>query len=89
MITFFDVYSLGLLSVSLFLFVIRYLRADPPVIPYLVIACVCGVGNWLGEAGAGEAAFALLIAASFLFLACVISPYRSSLSEIIHRRRDA
>lgn len=89
MISFFDVYSLGLLAVSLSVFFIRYVRQDPPVTPYLVIACVCAVGNWLGNAGGGHAALALLIAATFLFLGCVFTPYRSRLSEIIHARSGA
>lgn len=76
MITVFDVYSVSLLIVSLIVFVIRYVRQDPPIMPYLVIACVCAVGNWLGEKGGGWAAMSLLVAASFLFLACLLAPYR-------------
>lgn len=48
-ITVFDVYSVALLLVSLTVFVIRYIRQDPPIMPYLVIACVCAVGNWMGN----------------------------------------
>jgi hypothetical protein len=76
MITVFDVYSVTLLLVSLTVFVIRYVRQDPPIMPYLVIACVCAVGNWLGDKGGGWAAMSLLVAASFLFLACLLAPYR-------------
>ncbi|HOP19349.1 MAG TPA: hypothetical protein PK585_04640 [Amphiplicatus sp.] len=76
MITVFDVYSVGLLLASLAVFVVRYIRRDPPIMPYLVIACVCGVGNWLGELGGGWAAFSLLVAASFLFLGCLFHPDR-------------
>ena len=86
MVTFFDIYSLGLLAVSLSVFFIRYVRQNPPVMPYLIIACVCAVGNWLGDAGGGHAALALLIAASFLFLGCVLTPYRSRLSDMLHGR---
>ncbi len=74
MITFFDVYSLGLLIVSLTMFVIRYMREEPPVLPYLVIASTCAVGNFLGEQGGGIGALMLLVAASFLFLGCVFYP---------------
>lgn len=77
MITVFDIYSLGLLVTSLILFVVRYVRQDPPIMPYLIIACVCAVGTWLGDMGGGWAAFSLLVAASFLFLSCVFAPERS------------
>lgn len=82
-VSFFDVYSLGLLAVSLSVFFIRYVKQNPPIMPYLVIACVCAVGNWLGNAGGGLAALALLVAASFLFLACVLHPYRSRLTDLV------
>jgi hypothetical protein len=75
MISVFDVYSISLLVVSLLVFVVRYVRQDPPIMPYLVIACVCAVGNWLGDLGGGWAAMALLVAASFLFLSLLLAPY--------------
>lgn len=75
MISVFDIYSISLLLVSLTMFVVRYLREEPPVMPYLVIACTCAVGNFLGEEGGGVGAFMLLIAASFLFLGCVFYPH--------------
>ncbi|MDZ7629675.1 MAG: hypothetical protein U5J99_14835 [Parvularculaceae bacterium] len=74
MVTIFDVYSIGLLIVSLAMFVVRYMREEPPVTPYLVIASTCAVGNYLGESGGGIGALMLLIAASFLFLGCVFYP---------------
>jgi hypothetical protein len=77
MITVFDVYSVSLLLVSLTVFIVRYVRQDPPIMPYLVIACVCAVGNWLGDKGGGWAAMSLLVAASFLFLGCFLAPYRA------------
>lgn len=82
MITVFDFYSVGLLLISLTVFLVRFLRQDPPITPYLVIACVCAVGNWLGETGGGWAAMMLLIAASFLFLACVFAPGREEYSNV-------
>lgn len=74
MITVFDVFSLGLLTVSMILFVHRYMKQNPPVYPYLIIAVTCLVGNWLGEMGGGLFALVLLIAASFSFLGCLIYP---------------
>lgn len=74
MITVFDAYSIGLLIVSLTMFVIRYMREEPPVTPYLVIASTCAVGNYLGDSGGGVGALMLLIAASFLFLGCLLYP---------------
>ncbi|NWG92747.1 MAG: hypothetical protein HXY21_09610 [Parvularculaceae bacterium] len=75
MVTIFDVYSISLLLISLTMFVIRYLREEPPVMPYLVIACTCAVGNYLGEQGGGVGALMLLVAASFLFLGCLFYPH--------------
>ena len=77
MISVFDIYSISLLLAAMSVFLYRFMRQDPPITPYLVIACVCAVGNWLGEIGGGWAAMALLVAASFLFLACVLAPGRS------------
>ncbi len=74
MITYIDLYALALLVTSMALFVTRYMRQDPPVYPYLIIACTCLVSNWLGNAGGGLPAFALLIAASFSFLGCLLYP---------------
>lgn len=74
MFTIFDVYSLALLLVSMGLFVKRYMTQDPPVYPYLIIACTCLIANWLGEAGGGVFALGLLIAASFSFLGCLLYP---------------
>jgi len=74
MITVFDVFSLVLLLASMTLFVYRYIKQNPPVYPYLIIASTCLVANWLGESGGGVFAMALLIAASFSFLGCLIYP---------------
>ncbi len=56
------------------LFVLRYIKQNPPVYPYLIIASTCLVANWLGEAGGGIFALALLIAAAFSFLGCLLYP---------------
>ncbi|MCB2097877.1 MAG: hypothetical protein KDE05_09610 [Parvularculaceae bacterium] len=81
MVTLIDIYSIALLLVSLTMFVIRYLREEPPVLPYLVIACTCAVGNFLGEQGGGLGAFILLLAATFLFMGCIFYPHLRQLSE--------
>lgn len=81
MVSIIDVYSIALLLVSLTMFVIRYLREEPPVMPYLVIACTCAVGNFLGEQGGGMGAFMLLIAATFLFMGSVFYPHLRKLSH--------
>ena len=74
MVTVYDVYALALLTASMLLFVRRYMRQDPPVYPYLIIACTCLVSNWLGNSGGGLPAIALLVAASFSFLGCLLYP---------------
>jgi len=76
----FDFYSFTLMLVSIGLFVVRYLRDDPPVYPYLIIASTCFVGNTLGEAGGGMYAMILLVAASFSFLGCLLFPKWRSMS---------
>lgn len=81
MISFIDLYSISLLLVSLTMFVIRYLREEPPVLPYLVIACTCAVSDFLGEQGGGLGAAMLLIAATFLFMGCVFYPRLRKLTE--------
>jgi hypothetical protein len=75
MVTFVDIFSIALLFISLTMFVIRYLREEPPVLPYLIIACTCAVANFLGEEGGGLEAMALLVAASFLLMSCVFYPH--------------
>lgn len=76
----FDLYALALLIVSMTLFVHRYIKQNPPVYPYLTIACTCLVANWLGEAGGGVFAMLLLVAASFSFLGCLFYPSWRSMS---------
>ena len=78
--TVFDFYSFALMLVSIGLFVVRYLRADPPIYPYLIIATTCYVGNVLGEEGGGVFAMALLVAASFSFLGCLLYPQWRTMS---------
>ncbi|MCB2112390.1 MAG: hypothetical protein R3C42_06770 [Parvularculaceae bacterium] len=75
-----DIYSISLLAVSLTVFVLRYLREEPPILPYLVIACTCAAGHELGRAGGGLGVTALLISATFLFMGCVFYPHIRRLS---------
>ncbi|MEL6212617.1 MAG: XrtV sorting system accessory protein [Pseudomonadota bacterium] len=74
MVTIYDAYALALIAASMVLFVRRYIRQDPPVYPYLIIACTCLVSNWLGNTGGGLPVVALLTAASFSFLGCLLYP---------------
>ncbi|MEO0400654.1 MAG: XrtV sorting system accessory protein [Pseudomonadota bacterium] len=75
MSTVFDVYAIILLLASLAIFVSRYIRSEPPFLPYLLIACTCGTGNWIGEEISVFAGLVMLISASFLFLSCLIYPH--------------
>ena len=84
MVTVFDIYSIGLLAVSLTMFVVRYMREEPPVTPYLIIASTCAVGSYLGDSGGGVGALMLLVAASFLFLGCLLYP-RVAAKNAAHR----
>ncbi len=86
MFTIFDIYSLLLLLASMILFVSRYMKQNPPVYPYLIIACTCLVANWLGEAGGGVFALVLLIAASFSFVGCLIYPSWRTMTEADGRK---
>lgn len=81
MFTVFDIYALVLLIASMTLFVTRYMKQNPPVYPYLIIATTCLVANWLGEAGGGLFALALLITASFSFLGCLLYPSWRTMSD--------
>ena len=77
---FIEIYSVSLLLVSLTVYVMRYLRAEPPVFPYLVIACTCAVGHELGRSGGGLGVAVLLFSATFLFMGCVFHPHIRRLS---------
>ncbi len=89
MFTIFDLFSLALLLASMGLFVKRYMIQNPPVYPYLIIACTCLVANWLGEAGGGIFAMALLVAASFSFLGCLLYPSWRSMTATETKRSKA
>lgn len=72
----FDLLAVSLFAAAAGLFFVRFRHEDPPLAPYLLIAAVCAVSNWLGENGAGVAAVALLSAASFLLLHLASLPYK-------------
>jgi len=78
--TFTDIYSIVLLLISLTIFVMRFIRSEPPILPYLIIACTCAVGHELGRSGGGLGAAMLLISATFLFAGCVFYPHIRHLS---------
>ena len=77
----FDALSVMLFIATVGLFVLRIRHEAPPLAPYLLIALVCIVGNWLGNHGGGVAAVALLIAAAFLTLHLASEPYREDTEE--------
>jgi len=67
-----DVYALTLLAISFTIFLKRFLKEEPPVAPYLVIALTCAAATVIGKNGGETGATVLLVAASFLFLACLL-----------------
>lgn len=79
--TIFDLLAVMLFVSTAALFCVRYRHEDPPTTPYLLVAIVCPVGNWLGNHGGGEAAVALLIAAAFLTLHLASEPFREDPEE--------
>jgi uncharacterized membrane protein YbjE (DUF340 family) len=74
--TMFDLMAVLLFIAAASLFFLRFRHENPPLSPYILIALVCAVGNWLGNHGGGAAAFMLLIAASFFLLHLAGEPYR-------------
>ena len=74
--TIFDLLAALLFVATAGLFVLRFRHEDPPIMPYLLVALTCAVGNWLGNLGGGLAAIALLSAGSFLTLHLASEPYR-------------
>lgn len=79
--TIFDLISVMLFISTAALFLVRFRHEDPPLAPYLVVALVCAVGNWLGNNGGGVAAVALLVAGAFLTLHLASEPYREDPEE--------
>ncbi|GAB4519111.1 MAG: hypothetical protein Kow00133_04630 [Amphiplicatus sp.] len=81
MTVFYDIYAVGLLTMSIGLFLARYGRSDPPMSPYLTIICTSAVARWLGAQGMHLAALILLTAAGFLYVACLTKPDREQWRE--------
>ena len=79
--TIFDLLAALLFVSTAGLFALRFRHEDPPILPYLLIASTCAVGNWLGNAGGGPAAVGLLIAGSFLTLHLASQPFREKMDK--------
>ncbi len=81
MTSLFDLLAVSLFIAATAIFFVRFRHEDPPLVPYLVIAAVCAVSNWLGENGGGIAAICLMSAASFLLLHLASLPYNDDAKE--------
>ena len=79
--TIFDILSVFLFIATAGLFFLRFRHENPPLAPYLLVALVAAVGNWLGNNGGGLAAVALLIAGSFFTLHLASQPYEEEGEE--------
>ncbi len=77
----FDILSVTLIIAAVALYVIRRGHEHPPFVPYIVVALVAAVGNWLGNHGGGLAAIAFLISGAFLTLHLAGEPYRENREE--------
>lgn len=73
--TLFDLLSIKLFVAATLIFFYRLKRENSPLTPYMLIALVCAVSNWLGNHGFGIAAIALLVTASFYLLHLAGEPY--------------
>ena len=79
--TIFDLLSVTLFIAVTALFFMRLRHEHPPIGPYILVALVAAVGNWLGNHGGGLAAVAFLIAGAFLTLHLASEPYRDNREE--------
>lgn len=77
----FDLLSVMLFVATAALFMVRIRHEATALAPYLVVALVCFIGNWLGKNGGGAAAIALMVAAAFLTLHLASQPYRDDTEE--------
>ena len=73
--TMYDFLALLLFIATAGLYLVRRPYEDPPLRPYLVMALVGIVGNWLGNQGGGTAAFTLMVAGSFYALHIASQPF--------------
>lgn len=81
MIAAIDAYSVCVLVISLGVLVARYVRHDPPIFPYVLIAAACAASALSARADAFLAAFSLNSAALFLFLVCLLAPHSKGWSR--------
>ena len=79
--TIFDLMSVLLFIATAGLYLVRFRHESPPLAPYLIVALVCAVGNWLGNHGGGWAAVGMLIAGAFLTLHVASQPYREEAED--------
>ncbi len=80
--TIFDLMSVMLFVATAGLYWVRVRHEQPALAPYLVVALVCIVGNWLGNSGGGWAAVGMLIAGAFLTLHVASQPYREDAEDL-------
>jgi hypothetical protein len=80
--TIFDLMSVLLFIATAGLYLVRFRHEQPTLAPYLTVALVCAVGNWLGNNGGGWAAVGMLIAAAFLTLHVASQPYREDAEDL-------
>ena len=73
--TLYDLMSVMLFIATAGIFFYRFRSEDPPLAPYMLIALVCAVSNWLGNNGGGIGAVLLMIAGSFYLLHIAGSPF--------------
>lgn len=74
--TIFDFLSIALFIATVGTFFHRFRHENPPLAPYVLIALVCAVANWLGNNSGAIGAIGLLSAASFFLLQLSSEPYR-------------
>ncbi|GJL92810.1 XrtV sorting system accessory protein [Hyphococcus sp.] len=80
--TIFDLMSVLLFIATGGLYLVRFRHEQPALAPYLIVALVCAVGNWLGNNGGGWAAVGMLIAGAFLTLHLASQPYREDAEDL-------
>lgn len=73
--TLFDFLAVALFVAAAATFFHRLGGEDPPLAPYMLIALVCAVSNWLGNNGGGVGAVLLMAASSFFLLHLASQPY--------------
>ena len=73
--TLYDFMSVVLFIAAASMFFYRFRHEDTPLAPYMLIALVCAVSNWLGNNGGGVGAVLLLVAGAFFLLHLAGAPY--------------